>query len=425
MFSKLEPINITIIMLFIILAVSGQEALADKEKIIFLAHSTGTNLFNQGDVSEWIQSYNSSNGTTYQITRRSYPNTPYTWDNYPYDYWNLWINGQCNSDSTGIECLESLTQDYDVIIFKHCYPGASILPDTGNPSVTSEVKKLENYKLQYRALRDKLDTFPDTKFIIWTLVPRHRLATNSGNAGRAKEFVEWVKNEYLSEDGDPHNNIYIFDFFGIVAESNPTPENGEINCLKYEYELSHTDSDSHPNQAANQYAGPIFAQFIVDSIESNDANHPPEMTQIGDKDVNEGGLLEFEIFATDPDADNLTYRAENLPNGSNFSTPGKTFSWMPGYTESGTYSVLFTVMDDGEPVLEDQEAVSITVNNVTQTGDVDDNGELSLEDLIITLKITGNLYFSNTISRDADVNLDSIIGIEESIYILQKLSLSR
>ncbi|MDA8140542.1 MAG: hypothetical protein M0036_18000 [Desulfobacteraceae bacterium] len=64
-----------------------------------------------------------------------------------------------------------------------------------------------------------------------------------------------------------HPNIFIFDFWAIVAEDNPTPAQGQVNCLRYEYEGSHTDNDSHPNAAANEIAGPIFAQTIVDAIQ--------------------------------------------------------------------------------------------------------------------------------------------------------------
>ena len=237
------------------------------QDIIFLHHSTGGNVYDQGGVSNWFANYNSVHSTNYLITEKAYPNTPYPWENYPYDYWNLWINSSCNNADPDIECLNKLCADYNVIIFKHCFPGADIVANIGSPSVSSSVKCLANYKLQYKALRDLMDSYPDNKFIVWTLAPLHRLATSVENAARAREFVEWVKNDWLTEDGKAHPNIYIFDFFGLVAESSPTPANGRVNCLKYDYERSHTSNDSHPNLLANQTVGPIFAQFIVNTIQ--------------------------------------------------------------------------------------------------------------------------------------------------------------
>jgi hypothetical protein len=75
-----------------------------------------------------------------------------------------------------------------------------------------------------------------------------------------------VKNEYLIGDGKLHQNIFIFDFWIIEAESDQNPRIGQVNCLKYEFETNHNNGDSHPNKAAKQLAGPLFAKFVVDSI---------------------------------------------------------------------------------------------------------------------------------------------------------------
>jgi hypothetical protein len=241
-------------------------AYGDGERIVFLHHSTGGAVYSEGGVADWFQTYNQNNGTTFQITERGYPTSPYPWDNYPYDYWNLWVNGACDSNDRDIECLNTLTQNYEVVIFKHCYPGAAILEDSGSPSVSSPEKRLENYRLQYRALRTVMDGYPNTIFIVWTLAPLHRLATDSEEAARAKQFVDWVNHDFLAEEGT-HPNIFIFDFWGIVAEDDPTPAHGQVNCLRYEYESSHDSGDSHPNQSANEVAGPAFAQRIVDAIQ--------------------------------------------------------------------------------------------------------------------------------------------------------------
>ena len=251
------------LLLYILLAmfveIHGQSA-------IFLHHSTGQGVFVDGKVASWINQYNSKNGTNYTVTARAYPGTPYPWENYPYDYWNLWLNGQCSTVDANTQCLGNILQSYDMVIFKHCFPGAGIGPDQGTPAVNSPVKTIGNYKLQYRALRNLMDQYPAKKFIVWTLAPLHRLGTTTEEATRAREFVNWVKSTWLSEDGKTHPNIYIFDFYNLVAESNTNPVNGKVNCLKYEYEISHSNGDSHPNLLANQTVGPVFAEFIVNTF---------------------------------------------------------------------------------------------------------------------------------------------------------------
>jgi len=255
--------------LFVILALLSTAILVKSQTVIFLHHSTGGKVYYDGNVSDYINDYNIKNGSDIQIIERSYPDSPYPWENYPYDYWNLWINSQCDNSASGIECLENLTASYDIIIWKHCFPGAEIIEGSQEGIISSSSKTLANYKLQYRALRDKMDSFPNNQFIVWTLVPLHRLATNQEEATRAAEFVSWVKNQWLNEDMKSHPNIHIFDYFGLTAQREENPAYGFQYCLKYEYEKSHEGSDSHPNTLACETVAPLFAQFIV-GVATND-----------------------------------------------------------------------------------------------------------------------------------------------------------
>ena len=208
------------------------------------------------------------------------------------------IDGSCDNNDNNIECLDKLANDYNLVIIKHCYPGAGILSDLGAPEVSSDRKSLENYKAQYRALRTLMGSFPSTKFMVWTLTPLHRLETDAGQASRAKQFVDWVKNTWLTEDGNEHPNIIVFDFFSLVAEQNPSPADGQQYCLKYGYERSHTDgSDLHPNRAANEYVGPIFAQAVLDALLNSVVIHVESIQITGEGDANAistpGGTLQL------------------------------------------------------------------------------------------------------------------------------------
>jgi hypothetical protein len=60
-----------------------------------------------------------------------------------------------------------------------------------------------------------MDYYPPNIFIVWNLAPLHRLATNPKDAGNAGEFVEWVINEWWTEDDNEPKNIKIFDFWDM------------------------------------------------------------------------------------------------------------------------------------------------------------------------------------------------------------------
>ncbi len=239
---------------------------AQSDKAIFLHHSTGGAVFEGGNVTQWITDYNTQHSTNYSATELAYPNDPWGWENYPYDFWKLWVGGSCDNNLSNIQCFDKLCQDYELIIFKHCFPGAGIGEDSGIGDVASAEKTLANYQLQYRALLALFDQYPNNKIMVWTLAPLHRNATDAGQAARAAQFAYWVKNTWLTEDGKSHPNVFIFDFFGLAAEQSATPANGLQYCLKYDYEGDHNGNDSHPNNAANQLIGPLFAEQVVTAL---------------------------------------------------------------------------------------------------------------------------------------------------------------
>ena len=206
---------------------SDPEQPDDGIDIVFLHHSTGGVIWD-GGVPGWFDAYNAAHGTTYRITDREYPGDGYPWDNYPYDYWNIWVRHAGDKPYKKQATLEILTRDHDVIVWKHCYPVSAVQADTGSPRVRSDVRSLENYKLQYEALRDKMHEFPDTRFIVWTGAARVQAATDEAQAMRARDFFAWVV-ETWDEPGD---NIYVWDLVGIwmVSSCESSRPKGGSTC---------------------------------------------------------------------------------------------------------------------------------------------------------------------------------------------------
>ncbi len=228
-----------------------QPDLGPDARVIFLHHSTGGVIW-RGGVAQWFQDYNAQNGTSYEVSEIAYPHDPYPWANYPYDYWHLWVEGGGQAQAEGQESIEDLAANYEVVVFKHCFPVSHIQEDTGNPDVSSERKSLENYKLQYAALKERLRQFPDTRFIVWTGAALVESATNPDEAQRAQEFFRWV----IEDWDEPGDNIYVWDFYSLETE-------GGL-YLKPEYAAG--PSDSHPNDTFARQVAPLFAQRIVDVI---------------------------------------------------------------------------------------------------------------------------------------------------------------
>lgn len=237
------------------------------EKVIFLHHSTGYSVWlgktnnyvykvtKKGDVQKYIENYNRKNNASYRITERFFPKSqPYGWNNYPFDYYNIWVKNSGNQPYKEESTLELLTSDYDVIIFKHCFPVSNISEDSGKADINSSDKTIENYILQYNALKQKLHEFPNNKFIIWTPAVNTQKLMTEEQAIRTKVFHDWVVNDW-DEKGD---NIYIWDFYSYETEGG----------LYLAEKNAESPSNSHPGRKFSGKIAPVFAQFILDVIES-------------------------------------------------------------------------------------------------------------------------------------------------------------
>lgn len=239
--------------------------------ILFLHHSTGRIIYNGGKepnlilrklfpqktyVPQWFNDYNRKNGTNYKITEQFFPkSTPYGWNNYPFDYYNIWVKNAGPRPYMEEPTLEMLTKKYNLIIFKHCYPVSNIINNFNKPDINSSEKSLENYKLQYLALKEKLLKFSDTKFLIWTGAAQVKSNITTEQALNAKAFFEWVKKEWLTNN----DNIFIWDFYNLQTEGELYLKNENASNL----------NDSHPGKLFAKRVAPLFCQRIIEVIEHN------------------------------------------------------------------------------------------------------------------------------------------------------------
>jgi hypothetical protein len=232
-----------------------QAPLTGTVRIAYLHHSTGGNVW-AGGVPGFIAGWSKPAGTAYTITELTYPAAPtggYPWANYPYDYWNLWVNFTGANRDRGELNLDDLVAAYDVIVWKHCFPVSGIEADGATASVSSPAMTIANYQLQYAALKARMRQFPGKRFVVWTGAALTEGSTTPDAATRARQFFSWVKTSW-DEKGD---NIYVWDFQQLETD-------GGL-YLRPDYAAGPTDS--HPNATLSSLAAPLLGKRIVDVIE--------------------------------------------------------------------------------------------------------------------------------------------------------------
>ncbi len=239
-----------ILAVFLLLAAHPARAQDRPIRIIWLHHSVGAGLIEGGGVREGLTALG------YEFYDHGYNGDGLRDAAGEYTGINYDVPGD-NTDPDGLAAIFaqplhdppdntfSHLMQYDVIIWKSCFPTSNIADDA----------QLEAYQSYYLAIRDTVDRYPDKLFIAVTSPPQVPGSSSPDEAARARAFSQWLQSpEYLGG----RSNLAVFDFFTLLA--------GEDNFLRREYRVDNTDA--HPNEAANQAIGPIFVEFVDQAIQA-------------------------------------------------------------------------------------------------------------------------------------------------------------
>jgi hypothetical protein len=222
---------------------------AEFSRIIFLHHSVGANLIEQGDVRPRLTDLG------YEFYDHGYNDDGLVLADGTWTGLNFGVPDD-NTEPDGFadifaqplhdppdNTLSHLMQ-YDVIAFKSCFTASLIESD----------QQLADYRSYYLSIRDRMDQYPNKVFIVVTPPPQIPFDTDPEAAARARAFADWlVSNEYLSG----HPNVFTFDLFDLLADPS-------TNMLRADYQVD--EHNAHPNELANQTIGPLFADFIDQAV---------------------------------------------------------------------------------------------------------------------------------------------------------------
>lgn len=241
-------------------------------RILFIHHSTGRRLINQGRIRNLLETYNKKNGKNIEFWDHDYNRIGLV-NNHGVRVGYSFEIPSDNTDPDGLEIL--FTQQvasnppttplskvllFDAIVFKSCFPVSAIQSE----------EQLEKYKQHYQNIRSALITFPTKLFVCMTPPPLVPLKipvfvpawTNTIDAKRARKFANWMKSEDFLQDS---TNIVTYDFFDALASKENSIRSP--NTLLPEYR-GFLGLDSHPNIKANRTIGPLFLNFVLEKIKS-------------------------------------------------------------------------------------------------------------------------------------------------------------
>ncbi len=172
---------------------------------------------------------------------------------------------------------------------------------------------------------------------------------------------------YTNDAGEPVSSECSLE---IIGETIPMgyDESSEL----YHYETSNLPLGTHQFTVTCSIDSASNEVNIIPS----DENIPPSISNTGPFEIVEGDLLTFTVEATDPDGPDLMLSHDSVPEGmvqtdqsssgegDGFHSNSMSFSWTPGYEQSGEYVINFVATDTIQTADHD---VVITVSDANST----------------------------------------------------------
>ncbi|MFC1732267.1 putative Ig domain-containing protein [candidate division KSB1 bacterium] len=142
---------------------------------------------------------------------------------------------------------------------------------------------------------------------------------------------------------------------------------------------------------ADDGRGGISEVIVPIQVTSSTGQLPPTIITTSDKTVSENQLVIFQVVATDDSPqDSLIFGFDGtLPTGAAFdSDDTHIFQWVPSYSQSGNYLLIFTVTDNFANVSSDTvEITVVNLNRIPTTALPDDTMFVEGESISLPLNI--------------------------------------
>jgi hypothetical protein len=233
--------------------------------ILFMHHSVGWGIIDQGGVRGLLAEYNRRNGTNYRLWDHGYNgeglrdpegvpqnrnfNIPDDNTN-PEGYAGIFAQPHNNPPDNAF----SHFLEYDVIIFKSCFPACNI----------ENAEKLARWQEYYREIMAVMRRYPDKLFIPSTPPPLTPSWTNRTEALNSRAFVSWLTSQDFLQGA---TNVVPFDLFSVLAENNSNAPDYSMLRKDFRPGLFGMKKDSHPNKRANLAVAPQLIETITKAIE--------------------------------------------------------------------------------------------------------------------------------------------------------------
>ena len=260
--------------------------------------------------------------------------------------------------------------------------GASFNAQTGLFSWTPNFDQMGTYTLNFTAADNGTPVLTDTKTVTITVKDARRVPSANGQAVTTDEDTT----KPITLTGSDPDNLAIT--FMIVGQPQHGMLTGTPPAVTYVPAANYNGPDAFTFKVNN---GTLDSSPATVNITVNPINDAPTISAPDSRTATEGDAISFTVTAADVDAgQTLTFSSTALPTGATFNTTTGAFAWTPAFNQSGSYSITFTVTDNGTPPLSAMKTTTFTINDINRPPIADSFPVTVIEDTAKPITLTGS-----------------------------------
>jgi hypothetical protein len=258
-------------------------------------------------------------------------------------------------------------------------PGATFTPDPANPTTaaiftwTPTLDQVGQYPVTFRATDDGTPPMSGQQPVTITVGDNHApsIAAVGDRTAQQGDLLQ-----FSVTGSDPDGDV--IDWSAYLWANNQKfqlPAGASFNAATgvFTWRPSYTQQGVFQTITfqATDRGVPSMSSTVGISVTVYYVNMPPVFDQIGNDwhvvhdqmSGKVGQQIQFSVEATDPNNEQVTYGAHNLPPGAGFDPSTRLFTWTPTAGQDGVYAgVTFMATDNGSPPRATAHTITITIS---------------------------------------------------------------
>jgi photosystem II stability/assembly factor-like uncharacterized protein len=234
--------------------------------------------------------------------------------------------------------------------------GASFTAATGHFSWTPAFNQAGSHTVSFTATDNGAPALTNTKTVAITVKDARRAPVANAQSVTTNEDTA----KAITLVGSDPDNLPIT--YSVVTPPAHGTLTGTAPNVTYTPVANYNGADTFTFKVNN---GSLDSNTATVSLTITPVNDAPVLNVPGTQTGATGQALSFDITASDPDqGQTLNFTSSNLPSGATLTKTNATtarFNWTPSANQAGSFTVNFTVTDNGTPAQSNTKAVTINV----------------------------------------------------------------